>query len=285
MQSRHGNRVDLHIHSTASDGTCDPSEVVRMAAGVGLTTIAITDHDTTDGLPEAFDEARRLGLDVMPGVEVNSEGEWGDLHILGYCFDTDDSQLVERLREVQIAREARARRILDRLATLGMHLEWADILSLTRGKIIGRPHIARALVSRGHVASVREAFERFIGVGGPAYVARLRMRPDEVIGMIRAAGGVPVLAHPIQSGAMGAIPELVRQGIRGLEVYYPGLSPSDICMLEEWCSKMRLIATGGSDFHGPLVTSVGSGLGTVTVFQETVELLASEAREIRSELR
>jgi predicted metal-dependent phosphoesterase TrpH len=275
---RRRNLVDLHIHSTASDGVFTPSEVVRLALERGLAAIALTDHDTLGGLVEAQQSASGTGLEVIAGVEINSEGDWGDLHFLGYYVDVGNDLLQERLQEMQDARVERARNMLERLRDMGMTLEWEKLRALAGGDSIGRPHVAQALLDRGYVKTVREAFERFIGNDGPAYVPRLRLTPPEVIRVITEAGGVPVIAHPAHSGAAAVehIPELESHGLRGVEVYYPHHSPEEIETLLELCRAHGLLATGGSDFHGPSVMD-GVPLGSVYVPWQCVERLREAA--------
>ncbi len=210
-------RVDLHLHSTASDGLLTPSEVVRSALEAGLVAIALTDHDTVAGVEEAQRAAQGTGLEVIPGVEINSEGEWGDLHFLGYYVDPHDRFLRERLEAMREARLGRARKMVRKLAQMGMPLDWEEVRALAGGESVGRPHIARALLQRGYIASTQEAFDRYIGNDGPAYVPRLRLTPPEVIEAIHRAGGVAVLAHPAHSGVVDRIPEFVALGLQGVE--------------------------------------------------------------------
>ncbi len=264
------SRVDLHIHSTASDGLLSPSQVVRSALELGLVTIALTDHDTTSGITEAQQAAEGTGLEVIPGVEINSEGEWGDLHFLGYYIDPENPFLRRRLEAMRDARLGRARKMIEKLAQMGMPLDWEEVRALAGGESVGRPHIARALVNRGYVTSLQEAFDRYISNDGPAYVPRLRLTPPEVIEAIHRAGGVAVLAHPAHSGVVDRIPEFVSLGLEGVEVYYPEHSPEDVAVLLDLCRQYNLVATGGSDFHSPNHEE-GAPLGSVFVPEEAVE--------------
>jgi predicted metal-dependent phosphoesterase TrpH len=272
------NRVDLHIHSTTSDGVYTPSEVVHLALERGLATIALTDHDTLGGVAEAQQAAVGAGLEVIAGVEINSEGVWGDLHFLGYYVDPESAPLRERLRAIRDARVERARKMLERLGQMGMMLEWEEIRALASGDSIGRPHVAQALLNRRYVQTLQEAFDRFIGLDSPAYVPRLRLTPPEVMQTITEAGGVPVLAHPAHSGAatVRRIPEFVGYGLRGVEVYYPHHSPEQVEMLLGLCREHGLLATGGSDFHGSGIEG-GASLGSVYVPPECVERLREMA--------
>ena len=281
---RHRNLVDLHIHSTASDGVFTPSEVVRLALEQGMAAIALTDHDTLGGVAEAQQAVVGTGLEVIAGVEVNSEGGWGDLHFLGYYVDLDNDFLQGRLQMMQDARVGRAHQMLERLRDRGMALEWEQIQALVGGDSVGRPHVARALLDRGYVETVQEAFDRFIGNDGPAYVPRLKLTPPEVIRAITGAGGIPVLAHPAHSRppAVERIPEFVDYGLRGVEVHYPHHSPEEIETLLELCQAYDLLVTGGSDFHGPSVRE-GVSLDSVHVPWECVERLREARTRIASD--
>ena len=265
MQRPH-SQVDLHVHSTASDGVLTPSEVVRLGLSQGLTVLALTDHDTMGGVGEATEAAEGTGLEVIPGVEINSEGEWGDLHFLGFYVDPENHPLQECLETVRDGRVARAKAMVRRLREMGMSLTWDEVRALAIGPSVGRPHIARALADRGYVANTQEAFDRLIGLDGPAYVSRLRMAPRDVIGAIREAGGVPVLAHPAHSGpeVLAHILEFVGYGLRGIEVYYPAHSPAERAVLLELCREHNLLATGGTDFHAP-TSMEGAMLGSICV--------------------
>jgi predicted metal-dependent phosphoesterase TrpH len=243
-----------------------------------LGVIALTDHDTLGGVAEAQAAAKDTGLDVVAGVEINSAGGGAALHILGFYVDPQDPLLNEKLHAMRDSRLDRARRMIERLDELGMAVDWDRVQELAAGDTVGRPHVARALVERGYVSSVREAFERFIGPAGPAHIPRLRLAPKATIEMILHAGGVPVLAHPAHSGlaVTTRISEFVEYGLCGLEVYYPHHSPEDVAMLEEMCRELGLVATGGSDFHGPN-SSEGAALGSVHVPLECAERLREVA--------
>ncbi len=275
------NLIDLHIHSTASDGVFTPSEVVCLALERGLTAIALTDHDTLGGVAEAQQAADGTGLEVIAGVEVNSEGDWGDLHFLGYYVDPENDFLRERLQMMRDARVGRARKMVERLRNMGMALEWDKVRALASGDSVGRPHVARALLDRHYVNSIQDAFDRFIGNDGPAYVPRLRMTPPETIRAITEAGGIPVIAHPAHStpSAVERIPEFASYGLRGVEVYYPHHSPEDVETLLGLCREYGLLATGGSDFHGRSVLGE-MALGSVDVPWECLERL----RELEASL-
>ncbi|MBN1977544.1 MAG: PHP domain-containing protein [Anaerolineae bacterium] len=261
-----------------SDGTLTPSEVVRLALARGLRVIALTDHDTMGGVAEAQTAAAGMGLEVISGVEINAEGDGTALHILGFYVDPQAPFLDEKLRTLRDARLGRARKMLERLGEMGMPLDWEEVQALAGGESIGRPHVARAMLDQGYVETVKEAFERFIGPGGPAHIPRLRLSPAETIGAIVEAGGVPVLAHPAHSGpaVVARLPEFVGYGLRGLEVYYPRHSPDEVEMLLRLCREHGLIATGGTDFHGP-DSEEGAPLGSIYVPPECVERLRAAA--------
>lgn len=284
MQFRQG-RVDLHVHTTASDGTLTPAEVVRLALDQGLAAIALADHDTLDGFTEAQTTAHGTGLEVVPGVEISSDWPVGDFHILGLYVDPWDGPLNEQLEAMRVARLQRARKMLERLATLGMPLEWDEVVSSLNGsRVIGRLHIARAMVHRGYVSGIHEAFQRYIGRNGPAYVSRLRMTPVEIIGLIRRAGGVAVLAHPAASGLVEHIPTLASLGLQGVEVYYPDHSPEDVKVLLATARRYRLLVTGGSDFHG-FGVGAGAPLGSLDVPLRLLQQLQQAVERTRQEER
>ncbi|MGQ9684366.1 MAG: PHP domain-containing protein [Anaerolineae bacterium] len=254
-------RADLHVHTTASDGQFSPEQVVEMARNCHLRAIAITDHETTLGNRPAQRAAEGSRLTVVAGVEISTESSLGELHILGYLIDPEADGLEARLAELREGRLQRARRMLARLAEVGLPLDWEHVRQLAGGESVGRPHVARAMVERGYVANTDEAFALYIGHGGPAYVPRLRVLPAEAIAMIRRAHGVPVLAHPLQ--VYPVVPELVRAGLQGMETSYPGYSIEEVSFLEQIARRHGLVCTGGSDFHGPAVSAVELGSATV----------------------
>lgn len=192
-------RADLHTHTTASDGTLSPAELVREAAAVGLQILAVTDHDTTDGIQQAQEEARRCGLELVPGVELSTDTAGAEVHILGYFVDWRDPEFTALLRRMREDRVERAREMVRRLNRLGLPLTFDDVARQADGAV-GRPHVARALVAAGYVSSFEEAFTRYLARGRPAYVERRRFTPEEAVEVVLRAGGVPVLAHPLWGG-------------------------------------------------------------------------------------
>ena len=252
-----GGAVDLHAHTTASDGTLTPRELVRLAVRHGVRVLAVTDHDSTGGVREAMDEASGLpSLEVVPGLEINCDVPGAEIHVLGYCRDWEAEWFQEFLGAQREERRRRVYRIAARLAELGMPIDPDDVFALVKEGSAGRPHVAQVMVNRGYVKSVREAFERYLSRNGPANVPRKRLTPVEAVRIIRRARGVPVLAHPGLANRDELIPELVEAGLAGIEAFYPEHSTGQITAYRELAAKLGLVATGGSDFHGPRVSGV-----------------------------
>jgi len=248
--------VDLHTHSTASDGSLPPREVVRLARERGLAAVALTDHDTIDGLEEAVAAGAELGVEVIPGVEISAKHPGGSMHILGYFLDWQSRTLAARLAVLQQARAERNPRIIAKLNALGIPLTLAQVEAVSGGGQIGRPHIARALWEAGFVGSIQEAFDLYLSNQGRAYVEKFRFPPEEAIAMIREAGGVAVLAHPftLNPPDPGELRRLLRDlaalGLAGVECYYPEHTPEQEALYLELARELKLAVTGGSDFHG-----------------------------------
>jgi len=265
-------RLDLHVHTTASDGLWTPARVVQEALSRGLRYLAITDHETTQGVLEAAAHARGTPLEVIPGVEISVGGPEEEIDLLGYFIDPLHPELLRMLEAMQAERVERIRAMAERLARLGLPVPWERVLELARGDVLGRPHLARAMVEQGYVANEAEAFRRYLGRDRPAYVPRRPVDPQEVIARIRAAGGVAVLAHPGRSGLPRDLRGLWEAGLAGLEVYHPDHSEADTARLMEIARIYDLVPTGGSDFHGP--TSDGRILlGALPVPPHTVDRL------------
>lgn len=245
-------KADLHLHTTASDGRLTPAALVRLAAEKGLDVIAITDHDSIGGIDDAMLAARSLpSLKVIPGVEINTDIPNGEVHILGYFLDHQSQELDQTLKGLRQSRGQRARRIIAKLAKLGIHVDWERIKQLAGDGSIGRPHIAQAMLEQGYIHSLQEAFNKYLGRRGPAYVERERLTPAAAVELVVRAGGLPVLAHP---AGLDRLEELLGQlkqvGLVGLEAYYNGYSQPTIDWLVSIANKHGLIITGGSDFHG-----------------------------------
>jgi 3',5'-nucleoside bisphosphate phosphatase len=241
--------VDLHIHTIHSDGSSTVDEVLEAAARKNLAAIAITDHDCIDAYPLALERGSQMGIEVIPGVELSSECEGTDLHILGYYIDTGNSTLNRRLTEMKEARFVRARKIVENLNSQGIDLRFDTVLSVAGVGAIGRPHIAAALLKEELVYSFREAFEKYLGYGLPAYVEKYRMQPKEVFDLIKQAGGFPVLAHPGVTKIDERIPEFIRDGVLGIEAYHTDHSATYQQTYVKIARKNGLAITGGSDFH------------------------------------
>ena len=273
-------RVDLHLHSTASDGQYSPTQVVQLALEKQVEVISLTDHDTLAGVQEALDAARSSeDVTVIPGVEISTDvpGKY-EIHMLGYYVDVDYAPLQEQLSVMGESRLNRARKIWERLAQMGCTVSWERVLGLAGDGVVGRPHIAQVLVEAGYAESVQDAFQRYIGRNAGAYVPRPKLLPQEAIELILEAGGVPVLAHP--SYVVEHIPSLVRAGLAGLEVYYGSYSEVEQQFLARLAHKHGLIATGGSDYHGPQVLD-SADIGGVDVPWSVVEELESARDRIR----
>jgi len=268
---------DLHVHTRASDGALTPEEVVKRAQEAGLEAGAGTDHDTTAGLEEALEAGRRLGVLVVPGIEISTEWQEEEVHLLGYWLDYRQSWLQERLAKRREGRLRRAQKIVQRLGELGLEISWQRVLDLAGRAAVGRPHIALALVEKGYATSLEEAFRRYLNRGAPGYVPRTPLSPAEAVAIVRRAGGAPVLAHPGLLKKREVLPELLQLDLAGIEVYYPGHDAATTAWLEKVAEERRLIGTGGSDFHG----YPGEGyaeLGTCRVVGEVVEALRAAAR-------
>lgn len=275
-------RVDLHLHSTASDGRLSPAEVVRKSAQAGLTVIALTDHDTVAGILPALETAQAFpGLTMIAGVEINTDVATGEAHILGYFIDYAYPELEATLARMRHSRQERAQRMIARLKKLGLPIEWERVKEIASTGAIGRPHVAMALLEKGYVASMKEAFTRYIGWGGPAYVERAKMSPVEAVELILRASGLPVLAHPLTiSNPETMAGELKAKGLVGIEAYYGNYATEEINRLVRLAEKHGLIATGGSDYHG-LDANTETPIGGAPVPIEAAEQLIARAEKCR----
>jgi len=265
--------ADLHIHTTFSDGTFSSEEIVRLAKKAGLKTISITDHDTVDGIEPGIKEGEKLGVEVIPGIEFTTEVPEAEIHILGYYIDYKLPQLKEILKKIQEDRISRIYKIVEKLDKLGVRLNSQRVFEIAGHGSAGRPHVARALIEAGHVRSIRQAFDKYLNYGAPAYVAHFRLTPEEAIKLILEAKGIPVLAHPAVSNFDSIIPDLLAAGLKGIEVYYSGHSREDKKHYLGLARKYNLLVTGGSDFHG-LANYREVELGETTIPDELVDELA-----------
>ena len=265
--------IDLHLHTTASDGTDTAAELVRACRAAGITTMAVTDHDTTAAIAEAAREAARAGVDFVPGIEITAAWRGTDVHVLGYFFDPSSAVLASFL-DAQIAdRLRRARAVGDRLASLGAPIDMEALISRLDGRPLLRPHIAGALVEAGHADDGVEAFERYIGEGRPAYVARQGATPAEAVAIIHEAGGIASMAHPGVTRQDGLIPGLAAAGLDALEVYHTDHAPEDAARYLALARRLGLAVTAGSDFHG-YRSDHSNGFGRVQLPAEDFAALA-----------
>ncbi|HEY5999226.1 MAG TPA: PHP domain-containing protein [bacterium] len=267
-----GAPADLHLHSCHSDGKLAPAELVRRAKAAGVAALALTDHDSVRGIPEAREACREAGILFVPGIELGVGVGDDEIHLLGYGIDAKGRTLQNTLDLLAGERLDRMEKMLAALERHGVGVTLDDVRAETGGGIVGRLHLAAALVRLGRVADLGEAFRRWIGAGRPAYVRRQLLNMREAIDLIREAGGVPVLAHPGVTRRDELIEYLIRLGVRGLEVYYPRHDFADVSRYRKVCAKFDLIATGGSDFHGAGKDEAGIG-STSTPPEELKKLL------------
>jgi hypothetical protein len=241
--------ADLHVHTRISDGWISPGEAVRRAYLAGLSAIAIADHDSVNGIQSAIWAGRKYGVEIIPAVELSSGIDNHEFHILGYYIDWQNKRFMDKLSTLQEARRERARRIIDRLQELGMDISYNLIIALDGG-VVGRPHIAQALADSGYVRTMDEAFDKYLGMGKPAYVTKYPLTPAKAIKLIREVGGLPVLAHPVFARGDHMLPQLVEEGLRGIEVYHSKHDAAMIRRYKRLARRYGLLMTGGSDSHG-----------------------------------
>lgn len=274
------NYVDLHTHSTASDGLYSPSELLQRAHNAGLRVLALTDHDNTNGVEKAAQVAKTLNIEFIPAIEVNTDGSGSEVHMLGYYPEYQRPAFQAVLQILRDAREQRGQRMVELLNEQGIAIRWDRVRQLAQGSV-GRPHIARALLEAGYVQSLSEAFDNFICSHCPAYVPRYKLTVEDAIRLITSANGLPVMAHPIEqlrSGKLPAwLPKLRDAGMVGLETYYGEYTPEIEHQLRTLADQHNLIPTGGSDFHGPGIHL--TPLGGRHVPYEAVERLKAAAKE------
>lgn len=249
--------IDLHIHSTISDGTMSPSEIVAFAARKGLSAIAITDHDSVDGVGEAIQTGNMLGVEVISGVELSVKYKKSSAHLLGYLFDHNGSALQQALKQLHKGRITRNREIIARLNNLGISIHYSELEKIAGPGECGRPHIARLLINKNVVRTMDEAFETYLGHGAKAYASRFIYNAADAIGLLKDAGGLSILAHPIQLGKTvdsfrELLVDLVGVGLDGIEVYYPSHTRQFKKELIGLAGQYGLLLTGGSDFHGSI---------------------------------
>ncbi len=280
------SRVDLHVHTTASDGTMSPTEVVRYAKEKGLRAMAITDHDTVEGIEEGVQEGERLNLEVIPGVELSVDFPKGTMHLLGYYIDPNCAELADKLVVVQQARAERNIKMIKKLQGLGIEIDFSEVKKFSEHGQIGRPHFAYIMVQNGYARNIQDAFDRFLCKGGPAYVEKLKFPPEEAIGFIIKAGGIAVLAHPFtlnqpkEKELEDLVVELKEKGLEGIEVYHPEHTEGQKRFYRYLAQRHGLFISGGSDFHGLTKGGVdlGNGYGDMGLPYSMVEELKTRRR-------
>ncbi len=268
--------ADLHLHTTASDGRLTPTQLMELVARRGLRAVAVTDHDSTDGLAEALEAASAYpDLQVVPGIELSTDVPGNEIHVLAYYIQYTDPGVQERLARFREGRLDRARRMVEKLGELGIEIEWSRVQAIAGEGAVGRPHLALAMVEKGYIKEPREAFDAYIGRNGPAYVEREKLTPVQAVELIRDWGGAAVIAHPgWMSDLDPTLEELKRAGLVGMEVYYAQYSPEQIGELAAVAANHGLLACGGSDYHGlgntgePLPGNMGPPLDTVDRLRE-----------------
>jgi predicted metal-dependent phosphoesterase TrpH len=274
------SRVDLHLHSTVSDGRLSPEEVIKKSGEYGLAVISLTDHDAIEGIAPALEAARAFpDLKVIPGVELSTDVPLGEVHVLGYFIDYTSEELVARLERMRNSRKERAQGMIAKLEDMGVHIEWPRVQEIAGSGSVGRPHLAQAMLEKGYITSFKEAFTDYIGRGGPAYVERKKMTPRAAVELILRANGLAVLAHPLTTNDLGAMAvELKSAGLVGMEAYYNGYTDDEVSRLVGLADKYNLIATGGSDYHG-IDIGTETAIGGVEVPMEAAERLIALAEQ------
>lgn len=263
--------IDLHTHSTASDGSLTPTELIELAATIGLDSIALTDHDTLEGIDEAAVAADRVGIELVPGVELSLDWDRGGMHLLVLWLAPEGGPLQDRLAELRVARNSRNARIVDRLNELGLEITLEEVEHEAGTGSVGRPHIAAVMVRRGHVPDIRAAFDDYLGNGRPAYMSRDRLGPEEAIRLARQSGGVPVLAHAHTMGLdnVAEVEAMMRRladaGLVGVECHYGSYDTDERAGYVRMAARFGLLPSGGSDFHGTYKSEVALGTGSVGI--------------------
>jgi predicted metal-dependent phosphoesterase TrpH len=270
--------IDLHMHTNRSDGSHDPAELVEYAGGRGVEVMAITDHDTMAGVPEAVAAGRAVGVRVIPGIELSIKVPHGSMHLLGYFTEPAPEPLAGLIAGFGEKRVQRARDMVDRLNDMGVAVDWDDVLQGAAGAPLGRPHIAEALMRAGHVTERKEAFDLYLGDGRPAYVGSDGLDVEEGLDLVRASGGVPVLAHPYTLALDAAhldpfVGRLARAGLAGIEVHRPEYAPDQHAAYRQLASKYGLVPSGGSDYHRPSSPHHPGATGDPPLPDDTVDRL------------
>lgn len=287
--------VDLHLHTTHSDGTLTPAQLVRLCGGRGLRVIAVSDHDSTEGMPEALSAAKEYPeMTIIPAIELSTDVPGSEIHVLGYFVDYRDAGFQRTLGALRDGRQERARRMVEKLEGLGVSVAWERVQEISAGGAIGRPHIAQAMVEAGYVTYPRDAFDKYLGRNGPAYVERAKLEPAEAVRLLLSNGALPVMAHPTYSSAKSGrdqvddlrdiLAGLKEAGLVGVEVYYGNYSQEQVKVLADLAAQMHLIPCGGSDYHASgnpderEPGTVGPPISTVEALQNLRETPLGAAR-------
>jgi predicted metal-dependent phosphoesterase TrpH len=267
--------ADLHVHTSCSDGVHSPEAIIELAKKAKLKTLSVTDHDAVTGIVPAQRKGKELGVEVIPGIEFTTDSHDTEIHILGYFIDYHSPELLDTIKKIQRGREDRIYGICEKLKGIGVELEAERVFELAGHRDAGRPHVANALLAAGYVKSFKEAFNKYIAFGGPAYVPHYKLSPVEAVALVVKAKGIPVFAHPGTSSCDQVIPELMAAGLAGLEVYHRCHKPKQVEHYLELTKKYDLLVTGGTDFHG-FENTLEAALGSITIPDELVEKLKNE---------
>lgn len=285
------NRIDLHTHTTASDGSLTPGQLVEAAVAAGLRAVAITDHDTADGVSEAVETGRELDIRVVPGIEISAQMPGGTLHILGYEIDPEESRFAEAMIRLQQSRAERNPKIISKLQESGISITMEMVEARAGGGLVGRPHIAETLVELSAVGTTQEAFDLYLASDARAYVHKFRFDPETAFELIRGAGGIPVMAHPYQTNREGEelhdlVGELKAQGLEGIEIYYSYHTPEQTDFYHGLALEFDLVPTGGTDYHGSTKPDInlGSGRGDMSIPADLLDGLDRRVADLRARL-
>jgi predicted metal-dependent phosphoesterase TrpH len=275
--------IDLHLHSTASDGNFSPQEVVKRADDLGFSAIAITDHGTIEGIKPALKAAKGLDIELVPGIELNTDYLDTEVHVLGYYIDYENQKLLDKIAELKQARYNRAKKIVEKLNDLDVAIEFSRVLELADGATLGRSHIAQILLEDGYVANWSEAFDKYIGRQAPAYVGRQRLTVKGAINLIKEADGIPIIAHPGLINNDQALNQFINWGVEGIEVYHTEHNKQEKEKYLDFSKTNNLLITGGSDCHGPR-RKEGVLLGTIKVAYDLLDNLKQAKSSTEEEL-
>lgn len=271
--------ADLHIHTNASDGEFSPKEVVKMYKQHGFSAISITDHDTLEGLPEAISAGKIYDIEIISGVEISTVWENEEIHILGYFINANNQTLQSKLTEMKNARKMRIKKMVARLNELGYQITWQEVVKIAGQGAIGRPHLARVLLEKGYIETIKEAFHKLLGWGCPAFIPRYKINPQEAILIIKEAKGIPIVAHPGINLEDNLLKLLIEWGIEGIEVWHPEHSEKTSEKYFKFAKDNNLLITGGSDWHGNNKDSNFS-LGSIKLDYIYIEKLKNHKEQI-----